>query len=288
VLRPQSRRSRIRLSFRRPCLTIAQTRSAGAHTLITYEYPLSERIRTLLRLEDLFDKAQFFMARHESLDHHSALLSIFEIIDVAGRADLKSDLMQELERQRQVLLGLRNSPEVAQEALEKVLREVEQTHAALSSNLVKTGQHMRENEWLMSVKSRTNIPGGACEFDLPSYHFWLHRPPEARLADLNSWLGPLIALRDGLRIVLRLLRESGRPGQFTAMQGQFQQMLSGKVAQLIRVGIADELAYIPEISANKYALMIRYTAPGVGGWSASNRPRQAEANVPFELTYCNL
>ena len=154
--------------------------------MITYEYPLSERIRTLLRLEDLFDKTQFFMDRDHALDHHSALLSIFEIIDVAGRADLKSDLMQELERQRQTLLNLRNSPEVAQTALDKVLTEVEQTHAALSSNLVKTGQHMRENEWLMSVKSRTNIPGGACEFDLPSYHFWLHRPPAARLADLNA------------------------------------------------------------------------------------------------------
>jgi len=256
--------------------------------VITYEYPLSERIRTLLRLEDLFDKTQFFMDRDHALDHHSALLSIFEIIDVAGRADLKSDLMQELERQRQTLLNLRNSPEVAQTALDKVLTEVEQTHAALSSNLVKTGQHMRENEWLMSVKSRTNIPGGACEFDLPSYHFWLHRPPAARLADLNAWLGPLVALRDGLVIVLRLLRESGRPGEFTATSGQFQQMLSGRVAQLIRVRLADELAYIPEISANKYALMIRFTAPGIGGWSASNRPRQAEANVPFELTYCNL
>jgi len=256
--------------------------------VITYEYPLSERIRTLLRLEDLFDKTQFFLDRDHALDHHSALLSIFEIIDVAGRADLKSDLMQELERQRQTLLGLRNSPEVAQDALDKVLTEVEHTHAALSSNLVKTGQHMRENEWLMSVKSRTNIPGGACEFDLPSYHFWLHRPPAARLADLNAWLGPLVALRDGLVIVLRLLRESGRPGEFTATGGQFQQMLSGRVAQLIRVRLADELAYIPEISANKYALMIRFTAPGIGGWSASNRPRQAEANVPFELTYCNL
>jgi len=256
--------------------------------LITYDYPLSERIRTLLRLEDLFDKAQFFLERDHALDHHSALRAIFEIIDVAGRADLKSDLMQELERQRQVLVGLRNSPEVAQEALAKVLGEVEQTHAALSSNTVKTGQHMRDNEWLMSVKSRTNIPGGACEFDLPSYHFWLHRPAEARLADLNAWLGPLVPLRDGLVIVLRLLRESGRPGQFTAMQGQFQQMLSGRVAQLIRVRLEDNLSFIPEISANKYALMIRFTAPGEGGWSASNRPRQAEANVPFELTYCNL
>jgi len=95
-------------------------------------------------------------------------------------------------------------------------------------------------------------------------------------------------LRDGLTIVLRLLRESGRPGEFTAMQGQFQQMLSGRVAQLIRVRLQDDLAFIPEISANKYALMIRFTAPGAGGWSASNRPRQSEANVPFELTYCNL
>jgi len=65
-------------------------------------------------------------------------------------------------------------------------------------------------------------------------------------------------------------------------------MLSGRVAQLIRVRIADDQAYIPEISANKYALMIRFTAPGEGGWSATNRPRQAEASVPFELTYCNL
>src|ERR1700748_432555 len=89
--------------------------------VITYEYPLSERIRTLLRLEDLFDKTMYFLARENALDHHAALRSIFEIIDVAGRADLKSDLMQELERQRQVLTGLRNSPEVAQEALESVL-----------------------------------------------------------------------------------------------------------------------------------------------------------------------
>jgi cell division protein ZapD len=256
--------------------------------VITYEYPLSERIRTLLRLEDLFDKTAFFLARDNPLDHHAALLSIFDVIDVAGRADLKSDLMQELERQRQTLIGLRHSSEVAQDTLEGVLKEIEQTHGALSSNLVKTGQHMRENEWLMSVKSRTNIPGGACEFDLPSYHFWLHRPPAARLADLNAWLGPLMPLRDGLVIILRLLRESGRPASFTAMQGQFQQMLSGKVAQLIRVRVADDQPFIPEISANKYALMIRFTAPGAGGWSASNRPRQAEANVPFELTYCNL
>ena len=280
------------MSIAGACFTIASISARGRAptvTVITYEYPLSERIRTLLRLEDLFDRVRHFLAREDALDHHAALVAIFEIIDVAGRADLKSDLMQELERQRQALSAYRGVPEVAQDALEKVLAEADATRVALS-NAVKTGQHLRENEWLMSVKSRVNIPGGACEFDLPSYHFWLHRPAAARLGDLNVWLAPLLPVRDGLSIVLRLLRDSGKPGEFTAVQGQFQQMLSGRVAQLIRLRMADDVAFIPEISANKYALMIRFTEPvsdTAGGWAAA-RPRQSELNVPFELTYCNL
>ena len=78
--------------------------------MITYEYPFNERIRTLLRLEDLFERARFFLARHDALDHHAALLTLFEILEVASRADLKSDLLQELERQKQVLLSFRNNP----------------------------------------------------------------------------------------------------------------------------------------------------------------------------------
>jgi len=258
--------------------------------VITYEYPLSERIRTLLRLEDLFVRTEHFASREDPLDHHAALAAIFEIIDVAGRADLKSDLMQELERQRQVLSTFRGSPDVAQDALDKVLAEADETFSALASYAIKTGQHLRENEWLMSVKSRINIPGGACEFDLPSYHHWLNRAPAARFADLRAWLAPLLPVRDGISIVLRLLRDSGKSAEHVAVLGQFQQMLSGRVAQLIRVRLADEPACIPEISANKYALMIRFTEPvadSVGAWGGS-RPRQSEMNVPFELTYCNL
>ena len=154
--------------------------------MITYEYPLSERIRTLLRLEDLFVRTQHFASREDPLDHHAALAAIFEIIDVAGRADLKSDLMQELERQRQVLSTFRGSPEVAQDALDKVLAEADETFSALASYAMKTGQHLRENEWLMSIKQRANIPGGVCEFDLPSYHHWLYLGEARRRTDFDS------------------------------------------------------------------------------------------------------
>jgi cell division protein ZapD len=52
--------------------------------VITYEYPFNERIRTLLRLEDLFQKVSSFMERDGSQEHHVVLLTLFEILDVAG------------------------------------------------------------------------------------------------------------------------------------------------------------------------------------------------------------
>ncbi len=64
--------------------------------MITYEYPLNERVRTLLRLEDLYDRVRFFVAHDDPHEHHAGLTGIFEILEVASRADLKSDLLQEL------------------------------------------------------------------------------------------------------------------------------------------------------------------------------------------------
>src|SRR6185369_3397936 len=190
----------------------------------------------------------------------AALLTLFEIMEVASRADLKSDLLQELERQKQVLLSFRNNPEVEQETLAEVTAAVEQSLAALFKMMGRIGQYLRENEWLMAIKQRTGIPGGACEFDLPSYHYWLHRPAEERIGQLAAWTSPLYPLRDGTAIILRILRESGKPASLAAPLGTFQQMLGGKTAQMLRVRLEPGLPCVPEISANKYVLNIRFLA----------------------------
>ena len=49
-----------------------------------YEYPFSERVRTLLRLEDLFDKLMYFCAQEHAYCHHTALLTLFEISKVTS------------------------------------------------------------------------------------------------------------------------------------------------------------------------------------------------------------
>ena len=128
--------------------------------MITYEYPLSERVRTMLRLEDLFDRVDFFIAQNSPLDHQAALVSMFEILDVTSRGDLKSDLLQELDRQRLFLEALRNNPAISEQKLNEVVAEIEIAFADLLASAGKSGQHLRENEWLMTIKQRAAIPGG--------------------------------------------------------------------------------------------------------------------------------
>ena len=251
--------------------------------MITYEYPLSERIRTLLRLEDLFDKTLHFVAAEDAEEHHCALVTLFEILEVAGRADLKFDLVQELERQRQILLSFRNNPEISEEALSGALYEIEQASAAMLAMHGKIGYYLRENEWLMSVKNRIGIPGGVCEFDLPAYHFWLNRDAAQRQSDLSNWVGPMLPIRAGLSIVLRLLRASGHPEAQKAVRGAYQLMLAGRTAQMIRLRLRRADPYVPEIGANKYAINIRFLTPDIG-----MRPKLTDADVSFELTFCNL
>jgi cell division protein ZapD len=251
--------------------------------VISYEYPLSERVRTLLRLEDLYDRVEFFMSKNDPLEHHVALLSIFEILEVSSRADLKSDLLQELERQKQTLEALHDNPDISEEALDNVLWQIDQASSRLFQASGKVGQELRENEWLMSIKQRTGIPGGVCEFDLPSYHYWLQQSAEQHRQDLQHWLAPFLPIRDGITIVLKLLRESGKTSTQIACQGVYQQMMAGRIAQMLRIRLNRDYRCVPEISANKYALNIRFTTQEGG-----QRPKAAEGDIEFEITFCNL
>ena len=250
--------------------------------MISYEFPLNERIRTLLRLEDLYQRAQYFALKDDPEEHHVALTSLFEILDVGGRADLKSELMQVLERQKQHLDALRNNPAISQEALATILAEIEKAVSDLFLSSGKTGQELRENEWLMGIKQRSAIPGGVCEFDLPSYHFWLNQSAEVRRLDLNEWLAPFLPIRNGVQIILKLLRESGKTTSRVAHQGVYQQTMAGRLAQMLRIRLDSNYDCVPEISANKYALNVRFTT------AIGTQRRTSVDDVKFELTFCNL
>jgi cell division protein ZapD len=250
--------------------------------VILYEYPFHERIRTLLRLENLFEKFRFFVDQPHPLTHHAALVSLFEMTDLASRGDLRADLLQELGRQRAALELFRDNPEIAQDKLDEVLVNVEALVQALMQQTERFGLHLRDIEWLNAVRNRLSVPGGVCDFDVPAHHAWLSLPPESRSQELLAWVSPLSLAYDALTLVLKLLRESGVRSRQLAIQGSYQYMFAGRQYQLMQLLVDDSLGVIPEFSVNKYMVWIRFMVKDGGV-----KFRPAEKDVPFELIFCN-
>ncbi len=250
--------------------------------MVLYEYPFNESIRTMLRLEHLFDRLGQLMVRETPVDHHYALATIFEIMDVASRADLKSDLLKDLERQKTQLNSYRGNPSISEAALDEVVGRIDHAFSGLNQLTGKAGHSLTANEWLMSVRSRISIPGGTCEFDLPAYYAWQQFDAARRKGDLARWTAPLMPLAEALQVLLGLLRDSGVPHKVVASGGQYQQSLpAGRSYLLLRVRIDPAELLVPEISGHRLMVLIRLMRQ-----DAEGRLRPSGSDASFELTLC--
>ncbi len=251
--------------------------------MILYEYPFNERIRTYLRLEHLFLRLSELVSREAALDHHYALTTIFEIMDVGARADLKSDVLKDLDKQKHILDGYRGNPAIAEGVLDEVITRLDNCFIALNSLPGKVGHSLTENDWLMSIRSRIGIPGGTCEFDLPAYYAWQQKSGTERRADLMKWTPTLAPLADSIHVLLKLLRDSGTPQKVMANGGQFQQNLpQGRTFQLLRLALDPTLGLIPEISGNRLMVSIRLMRHG-----DDDRLHASTDEAAFELALCS-
>ncbi|MEO7244369.1 MAG: cell division protein ZapD [Rubrivivax sp.] len=250
---------------------------------VLYEYPFNESIRTMLRLEHLFDRLGQLVARDAPVDHHFALATLFEVMDVASRADLKSDLLKELERHKSQLEAYRGNPNISESVLDEVTGRMDSAFNELNQVAGKAGQALTGNEWLMAIRSRINIPGGTCEFDLPAYYAWQQLPPARRREDLLRWIDSVKPLARALSVLLGLLRDSGAAQRVVAVGGQYQQSLPpGKLYHLMRVRFEDGTGLVPEISGHRLMASVRFMrAEGEG------RLRPSVDDTPFDLTLCS-
>ena len=250
--------------------------------MILYEYPFNERIRTYLRLEHLFLNLSDLMQREPALDHHFALTTIFEVMDVAARADLKSDVLKDLEKQKQILNSYRGNPAIAESVLDKVVGQIEHCFSALNAQPGKAGQSLQENDWLMSIRSRVGIPGGTCEFDLPAYHAWKELSAAQRRQDLLGWMASVLPMAQAVTMLLALLRETGVPHKVAVQAGVFQQTLqAGKAHQLLRLRIDAALGLVPEIIGHRLMVSVRLMRQDADG-----KLRHAAEDAALELSLC--
>ena len=251
--------------------------------LIAFEQPLSERMRTFLRIEFLHSQTLLHSRHDAAYGARAAIASLLEILAITSRGDIRADVLKELDRQILRLKHYRQSPGVDADRLNRLMTEVEGNREALLA----AGKHflaaLRENEFLSAIRHRSSIPGGTCMFDLPEYGYWLHLPGAERSQQLRHWLGELKPLCDSIDQVLWLTREASTPARETATKGLYSHSL-GKADsyELLRVLVAQGSGLYPEISAGAHRFTVRFAR-----WQGADvRARQAEEDVAFFLALC--
>ncbi|QIK39203.1 cell division protein ZapD [Caldichromatium japonicum] len=250
--------------------------------MIIFEHPLNERIRTFLRVEHLFRQLDYFVHQEDPRSSRCAVDALLDIVAVTARADVRTEILKELERLIANLNRLTNQRGVDREALECILSELHEAAAGVQQLHGPIGHQAREDEFLKAIAQRSSIPGGTCSFDLPYFHYWLIQPTEQRQARFADWLEDLNPAIAAIRLALSLLRSSSSSRTALAEGGFYQEALDAVApAQMLRVGIEAERSIFPEISGHRNRFSIRFMSPEPQG-----RASPCGEDVEFQLTCC--
>lgn len=255
------------------------------NTPICYEFPLNERIRIFIRLEQLFQQFNHHLQSVSVFDKRAAISVLFDIVAIFKRNDLKSEVLKELDRHANVLskLATNQNENVNTQKIQELLTQLNEMSQKLYAKTGKIGNHIADSDLFQSIAQRSTIPGGTCSFDLPEFHFWLMQEEATSFEDLITWSRPFMDIFEAIAVILEFIRNSQITTEEIAPSGFFQITLDSNLPhQLFSVEVEKTQPYFVEISGGKHRCTIRFMHPS----HDNQRPRQCTENVPFILTRC--
>jgi cell division protein ZapD len=253
--------------------------AAQAH----YEQPVSERMRTFMRLEFLYRQMLYNSELESNWATRATINGLLEILAILSRGDVRSEVHKELDLQLDVLQRYKSQPGVDSGRLDTLIRNLIDSRAEVDAIGTSFLQPLKESDFLNAIKNRSAIPGGTCEFDLPEYSHWLRQPHARRQEDLSVWVGAIRPLCDAVLEALWLIRESAQPVDKLAINGMYQHSMQKDAhCRLLRINLPDNSTLYPEISGSQHRFTVRFLE-----WSTvDSRAVQTGHDVPFQLSIC--
>jgi cell division protein ZapD len=264
--------------------TAAELPSVSAeHALMTFEQPLTERMRTFLRVEFLYEQTLFHVHEPTEFSARAAVAALLEILTILGRSDVRTDVSKELERHADLLHRYRSQPGVDSARLTGLIDNIGELRQQLSEAGPQAVNPLKECDFLTTIRHRSAIPGGTCMFDLPDYGYWLHLPAAERRRQLDDWTNHIKPICDAVAEVLWLTREATEAAPRIATGGLYQHSFDrSDQASLVRVLLPATAGIFPEISASQHRFNVRFVR-----WRGVDaRPVQVSQDVRFELAIC--
>ena len=264
----------------KPASEIAAQTSAA---VTNYEQPLSERMRTFLRLEFLYQQMLYNSEREADWATRATISTLLEVLAILSRGDVRSDVHKELDQQLGILQRFQSQPGVDGGRLDTLVHNLATSRDELSRIGTSFLQPLKDCDFLNAIKHRSAIPGGTCEFDLPEYSHWLRQPFDRRQQDMEVWLASIRPVCDAVTELLWLIRESAQPSEKMAINGMYQHnMQKDGNCHLLRVSLTGGNSLFPEISGSQHRFTVRFLE-----WSTiDSRAVQTGHDVPFQLSVC--
>ena len=253
--------------------------AAQAH----YEQPVSERMRTFMRLEFLYRQMLYNSELESDWATRATINGLLEILAILSRGDVRSEVHKELDHQLDVLQRYQSQPGVDSGRLDALVRNLVESRAEVDAIGTSFLQPLKDSDFLNAIKNRSAIPGGTCEFDLPEYSHWLRQPIGRRQKDMAEWIQSVRPLCDGVSEVLWLIRESAQPQEKKAVKGMYQHnMQKDGNCRILRVSLAEGSPLFPEISGSQHRFTVRFLE-----WSnIGSRAVQTGRDVGFQISIC--
>ncbi len=253
------------------------------NNVITYEFPLNERIRVFIRIEQLFLQLNHFLTGENIWDKRAAIDTILDIMMIFSRNDLKSEILKELDRHSTTLNLIASNENVDSNKLNQILAELDQISKKLYSESGKIGISEMGSDLFQSIAQRSAIPGGSCSFDIPAFHYWLQQDIQTQYQEIDRWTKPFNTIRTAIDLILDFIRISSPSREKFAEAGFYQQSLEqSQPYQLLRISVDKSIACFAEISGGKHRFSVRFMNPS----SDATRPVQTTEDIPFQLTCC--
>lgn len=260
-----------------------ETAQAAAKRTPDYEQPLNERMRTFMRLEFLYQQLLYNCDVDSNWATRGAISSLLEIMAILTRGDVRSEVHKELDLQIDSLSKFQKQPGVDVSRLGALLGNLVASREEVDAVGTQYMQTLKDCEFLSSIKHRSSIPGGTCEFDLPEYSHWLRQPFVRRAADMENWFQTIRPICDAVAESLWLIRQSAQPVEKTAISGMYQhRMQKDASCRLLRVTLREGSQLYPEISGSQHRFTVRFLE-----WSTiDKRAVQTNDDVDFRISIC--
>jgi cell division protein ZapD len=245
---------------------------------IIYEHPLSEKLRTYLRLEYLLAQLHNLNALSSEWQQQAFFNALFNLIEVLDRNDIRPELIKDCERCENALVVWANHPSVSDDKLTPMLQQA----VRLQSELLRSGKfvgNLKEDKFLAPLRQRFAIPGGTCFFDVPQLHYWFNLPLPQRQHMAATWCAEFNLVQQALAFVLDFTRAKSEFNDVEADNGFYQS--NTEQHELLRIGYALEAGVYPTVSGNKYRYAIRFMQ-----LCDTTGRSNSEKNIRFQLASC--